>query len=41
MSISFEQHLLGSKIEFNKEAGTLILWGLLTQLRDQLKRASA
>lgn len=40
MSISFEQHLLGSKIEFDKEAGTLILRGLPTQLVDQLKRAS-
>ena len=41
MSISFEQDLLGSKIEFDKEAGTLILRGLPTQLIDQLKRASA
>lgn len=41
MSISFEQHLLGSKIEFDKEAGTLILRGLPTQLSDQLKRASS
>ena len=41
MSISFEQHLLGSQIEFDKEAGTLILRGLPTQLTDQLKRASA
>ncbi|WP_307987619.1 nucleoid-associated protein YejK [uncultured Pseudomonas sp.] len=41
MSISFEQHLLGSKIEFDQEAGTLILRGLPTQLADQLKRASA
>ena len=39
LSISFEQHLLGSKIEFDKEAGTLILHGLPTQLTDQLKRA--
>ena len=39
MSISFEQHLLGSKIEFDKEAGTLILRGLPTKLVDQLKRA--
>ena len=41
MSISFEQHLLGSKIEFDIEAGTLMLRGLPTQLTDQLKRASA
>ena len=39
LSISFEQHLLGSQIEFDKEAGTLILRGLPTQLTDQLKRA--
>ena len=41
MSISFEQHLLGSKIEFDKETGTLILRGLPTQLTEQLKRADA
>ena len=41
MSISFEQHLLGSKIEFDREAGALILRGLPTQLVDQLKRAVA
>ena len=40
MSISFEQHLLGSKIEFDNEAGTLILRGLPTQLSNQLKRAT-
>ncbi len=41
LSISFEAHLLGSKIEFDKEAGTLTVRGLPTQLTDQLKRASA
>ncbi len=41
MSISFEQHLLGSKVEFDKAAGTLKLRGLPTQLIDQLKRADA
>lgn len=41
MSISFEQHLLGSKIEFDKEAGTLTLGGLPAQLSEQLKRAYA
>ena len=40
MSISFEQHLLGSKIEFDKEAGTLMLRGLPTQLINQLKCTS-
>lgn len=41
LSISFEQHLLGSKIEFDQEAGTLTVRGLPTQLTDQLKRAAA
>ena len=41
LSISFEQHLLGSKVEFDVEAGTLMLRGLPTQLTDQLKRASS
>ena len=40
LSISFEQHLLGSKIEFNQEAGTLTVRGLPMQLTDQLNRAS-
>ena len=39
LSISFEQHLLGSKIEFDEAGGTLTLRGLPTQLTDQLKRA--
>jgi len=38
LSISFEAHLLGSKIEYDEEAGTLFIKGLPTQLRDQLKR---
>jgi nucleoid-associated protein len=41
LSISFEQHLLGSKIEFDEAGGTLTLRGLPTQLTEQLKRASA
>jgi nucleoid-associated protein len=41
LSISFEQHLLGSKIEFDEAGGTLMLRGLPTQLTDQLKRAAA
>lgn len=40
LSISFEQHLLGSKIEFDATGGTLTLRGLPTQLVDQLKQAS-
>lgn len=40
MSISFEAHLLGDKIKFDEEGGTLTLRGLPTQLTEQLKRAS-
>lgn len=39
LSISFDQHLLGSKVEFDQEDGTLTLRGLPNQLTDQLKRA--
>lgn len=39
MSISFEAHLLGDKIKFDEEGGTLTLRGLPTQLKEQLKRA--
>jgi nucleoid-associated protein len=41
LSISFDQHLLGSKVEFDEAGGTLMLRGLPTQLTDQLKRAVA
>ncbi|KGU87245.1 nucleoid-associated protein YejK [Pseudomonas mediterranea] len=41
LSISFEQHLLGSKIEFDAAGGTLTLRGLPTQLTEQLRRATA
>ncbi|WP_085631498.1 nucleoid-associated protein YejK [Pseudomonas sp. R16(2017)] len=41
LSISFEQHLLGSKIEFDPAGGTLTLRGLPTQLVEQLNRAGA
>ncbi|MNF49279.1 Nucleoid-associated protein YejK [compost metagenome] len=41
LSISFEQHLLGSKVEFDEAGGTLTLRGLPTHLTDQLKRAIA
>ncbi len=40
LSISFEAHLLGDKIEFDEAGGTLTLRGLPTQLTEQLKRAS-
>jgi len=41
MSISFEAHLLGDKVKFDEEGGTLTLRGLPTQLTEQLKRAVA
>ena len=41
LSISFEAHLLGDKIEFDEAGGTLTLRGLPTQLTEQLKRASS
>ncbi len=41
LSISFEQHLLGSKVEYDEAGGTLTLRSLPTQLTDQLKRAVA
>jgi nucleoid-associated protein len=41
LSITFDAHLLGNRVEFNEETGTLILTGLPTQLIDQLKRAKA
>ena len=41
LSISFEQHLLGSKIEFDEAGGTLTLRSLPTKLTEQLKRATA
>ncbi len=41
LSISFESHLLGDKIEFDEANGTLVLRRLPQLLNDQLKRASA
>ncbi|MCX2689279.1 nucleoid-associated protein YejK [Pseudomonas sp. DCB_AW] len=38
LSISFEAHLLGDKVEYDEVAETLIIKGLPTQLIDQLKR---
>ena len=38
LSISFEAHLLGDKVEYDEAAGTLIIKGLPTTLVDQLKR---
>lgn len=39
MSISFEAHLLGKRIEFDPQNASLTIQGLPTQLTDQLKRA--
>ena len=41
LSISFEAHMLGSKVEYDEEAGSLLLRGLPTQLTQQLKRATS
>ena len=38
LSISFEAHLLGSKVEYDGERDELTIRGLPTQLHDQLKR---
>ncbi|WP_248915965.1 nucleoid-associated protein YejK [Pseudomonas moorei] len=38
LSISFEAHLLGSKIEYDEEQATLVIRQVPTQLLDQLKR---
>ncbi|HGM8087204.1 TPA: nucleoid-associated protein YejK [Pseudomonas aeruginosa] len=38
LSISFEAHLLGSKVEYDEERDMLIIRGLPTQLHDQMKR---
>ena len=40
LSISFEAHLLGDKVEYDEAAGTLIIKNLPTQLKDSLKRAA-
>ncbi|VVP30199.1 nucleoid-associated protein YejK [Pseudomonas fluorescens] len=40
LSISFEQQLLGNKLEFDEQNGTLLIRNLPTQLLEQLKRAT-
>lgn len=40
LSIAFEAHLLGDKIEYDEAAGHLLIKGVPTQLLDQLKRAT-
>ncbi|APC14593.1 nucleoid-associated protein YejK [Pseudomonas frederiksbergensis] len=41
LSISFDQHLLGDKVDFDEASGTLTLRKLPAPLTDQLKRAAA
>lgn len=38
LSISFDAPLLGDKVEYNEETGTLVIKGVPAQLMDQLKR---
>jgi len=38
LSISFEAHLLGSKVEFDDGRDTLLIRGLPEQLKNQLKK---
>jgi nucleoid-associated protein len=40
LSISFESHMLGSAIEYDAEAGSLLLRDLPSRLRDKLKQLS-
>ncbi|NLD14701.1 MAG: nucleoid-associated protein YejK [Gammaproteobacteria bacterium] len=40
LSISFEAHLLGSRVEYDEQRDMLIIRQLPTQLKDQLKRSS-
>ncbi|MCY1460453.1 Nucleoid-associated protein YejK [compost metagenome] len=41
MSISFEAHLLGKRVEFDQDSASLTIKNLPTQLMNQLKRAAA
>lgn len=41
MSISFEAHLLGERVEFDQASASLTIKNLPTQLVDQLKRSAA
>ena len=41
ISISFEAHLLGKRIEFDQDSASLTIKNLPTQLIDQLKRSAA
>ncbi|NYS35900.1 nucleoid-associated protein, partial [Streptococcus danieliae] len=41
LSISFESHLLGSKVEFDGDRDTLTIRNLPAQLKDQIARHKA
>lgn len=41
MSISFESHLLGDRVEFDPSNSSIIIKNIPTQLADQLKRSAA
>ena len=40
LSISFDSHLLGSRIEFNEMADTLVIRNVPTLLKEQLQKAA-
>ena len=40
LSISFEAHLLGNKVEFDQSRDTLLIHGLPDQLKNQLRKAA-
>ncbi len=40
LPISFETHLLGSKVEFDQSRDTLLIHGLPDQLKNQLRKAA-
>ncbi|MCS7612095.1 nucleoid-associated protein, partial [Pseudomonas aeruginosa] len=41
LSISFEAHLLGTKVEFDPSSDTLLIHGLPAHLASQLKKVAA
>lgn len=41
LSISFDSHLLGSKIEYNKDRDELVIHNVPTQLKDQLDKSKS
>lgn len=41
LSIAFDAHMLGDKIEYDESNGTLLIRNVPTQIKDQIKRAAA